>query len=60
MKRNFKIVTDSACDMPAEYFVVRAEDGDERAVCDYIAGMTDNYALDMYHQLFIPRSWDIT
>lgn len=46
--------------LPAEYFVVRAEDGDERAVCDYIAGMTDNYALDMYHQLFIPRSWDIT
>lgn len=28
-----------------------------RAVCDYIAGMTDNYAIDRYQELFIPRSW---
>ncbi|RJP28809.1 MAG: deoxyguanosinetriphosphate triphosphohydrolase [Candidatus Omnitrophota bacterium] len=30
------------------------EDGIERAVCDYIAGMTDRYALDEYKKLFDP------
>lgn len=26
-------------------------------VCDYVAGMTDRYALTRYNQLFLPRSW---
>ena len=28
--------------------------GRERVVCDYIAGMTDRYALDEYKRLFEP------
>lgn len=28
----------------------------ERQVCDFIAGMTDRYALDLYYRLFIPSS----
>jgi len=31
-----------------------AIDGSRRAVCDYIAGMTDRYALDEYKKLFDP------
>jgi len=31
-----------------------AADGVRRAVCDYIAGMTDRYALDEYKKLFDP------
>ncbi|MDD5565596.1 MAG: deoxyguanosinetriphosphate triphosphohydrolase, partial [Candidatus Omnitrophica bacterium] len=31
-----------------------AIDGKKRAVCDYIAGMTDRYALDEYKKLFDP------
>ena len=27
-----------------------------RAVCDYIAGMTDEYATRVYERLFIPRT----
>lgn len=26
-------------------------------VCDYIAGMTDNYAVEVYQDLFIPQRW---
>ncbi|MCX7822438.1 MAG: deoxyguanosinetriphosphate triphosphohydrolase [Syntrophobacterales bacterium] len=26
-------------------------------VCDYIAGMTDRYALDLYISLFVPKPW---
>ena len=25
--------------------------------CDYIAGMTDNYAVDKFQEIFIPKSW---
>ncbi len=30
-----------------------------RRVCDYIAGMTDNYALSVYEHLFMPRPWSV-
>ena len=28
-----------------------------RRVCDYIAGMTDRYALGVYEYLFMPKPW---
>ncbi|GBC92003.1 Deoxyguanosinetriphosphate triphosphohydrolase-like protein [bacterium HR15] len=28
-----------------------------QSVCDYIAGMTDRYAIQRYIQLFLPRNW---
>ncbi len=32
-------------------------DSRERRVADFIAGMTDRYAIDLYEKLFFPRSW---
>lgn len=44
--------------MPPEY-VNRIKDmGLERVVCDYIAGMTDTYAISEYASIFIPASWN--
>jgi dGTPase len=40
--------------MPANIQRRILRDGKERAVCDYIAGMTDRYALDEYKKLFDP------
>jgi dGTPase len=40
--------------LPALYQERYAESGMERVVCDYIAGMTDRYALDEYKRLFEP------
>ena len=34
-------------------------DGMARTVCDYIAGMTDNYAVYKYSELFIPQGWQV-
>ncbi|HHW43658.1 MAG TPA: deoxyguanosinetriphosphate triphosphohydrolase [Desulfotomaculum sp.] len=43
--------------LPAEQ-LKRAEDvGVERVVCDYIAGMTDYYAIAQFRRLFIPRAF---
>ncbi len=43
--------------LPAEHQRIAERDGTKRAVADYIAGMTDGYALDMYEELFIPAAW---
>ena len=32
----------------------------ERVVCDYISSMTDRYAIALYEDLFIPKSWPVT
>ncbi len=44
-----------------EDFLKLMENGDnkETVVCDYIAGMTDRYAIKRYSDLFIPKSWNI-
>ena len=34
-------------------------EGLERTVCDYIAGMTDNYAIDKFNEIFIPTGWQV-
>jgi dGTPase len=44
--------------MPPEYQRIASEDGAKRAVADYVAGMTDAYALDTYESLFIPIAWN--
>ena len=31
----------------------------EREVCDFIAGMTDSYALNLYHKIFLPSKWEV-
>ena len=28
-------------------------------VCDYIAGMTDHYAVDKFEEIFIPMGWQV-
>ena len=45
--------------LPDEYALIRERDGVEQAVCDYIAGMTDNFALETYHELYVPRGWSV-
>ena len=45
--------------LPEDYRAVAEEEGEDRAVCDYIAGMTDQFAVQQYTQLFIPGGWTI-
>lgn len=33
--------------------------GKEQIVCDYIAGMTDTYAVKKFEEFFVPESWKI-
>lgn len=45
--------------LPEDFQPQLSFDGMERTVCDYIAGMTDNYAVDTYTRLFIPAGWQV-
>ncbi len=45
--------------LPGDFQPQLSLDGMERTVCDYIAGMTDNYAVDKYTELFIPAGWHV-
>lgn len=47
--------------LPDEYYkrMELYQDTKEQVVCDYIAGMTDNYAVKIFQEIFIPESWKI-
>ena len=45
--------------LPDDFQPQLSFEGMERTVCDYIAGMTDNYAVDKYTELFIPSGWQV-
>ena len=45
--------------LPDDYKKIAHRDGLERAVCDYVAGMTDKYALETYSKIFIPMAWTV-
>jgi dGTPase len=46
-------------DMPTDLRRIVVERGEptEQAAVDYIAGMTDRYAMKMFNTLFVPRMW---
>lgn len=48
-------------ELPEEYLDMMETRNEkaERAVCDYIAGMTDIYAIDRFNELFVPKSWTV-
>ena len=31
----------------------------DRVVCDYIAGMTDQYAITKFSEYFLPQAWQV-
>ena len=45
--------------LPEDFQPQLSFDGMERTVCDYIAGMTDNYAVDKFEEIFIPTGWNV-
>ena len=46
-------------ELPDDFQAIRQEEGVDRAVCDYIAGMTDPFAVEKYKELFIPMGWTL-
>jgi dGTPase len=45
--------------LPKDMGFIAEADGFERAACDYIAGMTDHFAIQLFQDIYIPKSWNI-
>lgn len=44
--------------LPEEYRMIMTRFDKDRAVCDYIAGMTDGYAINLFNNLFVPKGFE--
>lgn len=46
--------------MPSQFTdMIEAGEKQDRAVCDYIAGMTDQYAIAKFNEYFVPLQWQV-
>ena len=54
----FNYLCNHPAKVPGEYRQIMREEGIRRAVADYIAGMSDTYAVELYKEIFIPKGWD--
>ena len=47
--------------LPAEYIELMEKTNQalDRTVCDYIAGMTDQYAIAKFQEFYVPKSWSV-
>ena len=43
--------------MPEQFVAIAKRDGVPTAACDFIAGMTDRYAVKVFTELFVPKAW---
>ena len=57
LSRLFEYYVNHPEKLPDDFHPQLSFEGLERTVCDYIAGMTDNYAVDKYTEVFIPVGW---
>jgi dGTPase len=47
-------------DMPDEFLnLLSLGEPREKVVCDYVGAMSDRYAIAVYENIFIPKSWQI-
>lgn len=46
--------------LPAEFLdLIDNGENEKQVVCDYVAGMSDRYAISMFQRLFMPKQWEI-
>lgn len=60
LKRLFAYYMDHISVLPQQYLnMIEEGERKDRVVCDYIAGMTDQYAVSTFQSLYVPKSWQI-
>ena len=46
-------------ELPEDYKRIASVEGAPRAVCDYVSGMTDDYAVFKFSSIYIPAAWQV-
>lgn len=57
VKKLYSFFIENSSLLPQEYQDIMNKTDNHRAVCDYISGMSDEYAVDLYTELFVPKFW---
>lgn len=57
IKQLYYYYVDDPSKLPPLYAEIAAEEGPERAACDYISGMTDGFSVKTFMSIFVPKSW---
>ena len=57
LKKLYSYFIEHTAKLPDEYRNIMKKTDADRAVCDYISGMSDEYAVDLYTELFVPKFW---
>jgi dGTPase len=57
VRQLYEYIKDNPEQLPDEYSRMLTEFDIDRVVCDYVAGMTDRYAVKKFENIFIPASW---
>ena len=60
LEQMFYFYMDHIEELPAKFLKMLEEGEDKgRVVCDYISGMTDQYAVTKFHEHFVPQAWEV-
>lgn len=61
LKQLFEYYMNHKEQLPDEfkYLIYECGENPEQVVCDYIAGMSDQYSVAVFQKIFIPKSWEM-
>ena len=57
IQRLYSHFAENPQDLPPQFKTVADRDGAQLAACDFIAGMTDRYAVRVFNELYVPKAW---
>lgn len=57
IKKLYEYFRENIGNLPEQYRKIAYETDADRAVCDYISGMSDKFAVDLYMEIFVPKFW---
>ena len=55
----YRYYTANTDELPDTYkrFITEFDERPEQVVCDYIAGMSDQYSISKFQEIFVPKAW---
>ncbi len=60
LRTMFSYYMEHLAELPEEYLMICYREGSARGVCDFLSGMTDRYAIRLFHSLFVPSGFPIS
>lgn len=59
LEKLYKYFLDDPKRLPSDYIALADRFDADTAVCDYIAGMTDKFCINLFMDLYVPKSWSV-